>query len=213
MDRWDGRTDPEDVTDEQCPSHPHRICAWQPRQLAVYPAGMSSAIVVHELGGPDKLQFETVSDPTPAAGQALVRHTAIGLNFIDVYFRTGLYKAPSLPFTPGQEGAGVVEAIGPGVTELAVGDRVAYAGLNGAYAETRVIAADRLVRLPSGIDDRTAAAMMLKGMTAEFLLLRCVRAARGDTVLFHAAAGGVGSIACQWAQAIGLKVIGTAGGP
>jgi NADPH2:quinone reductase len=174
---------------------------------------MSSAIVIHETGGPEQLRFETVPDQTPVAGQARIRQTAIGLNFIDVYFRTGLYKAPSLPFTPGQEGAGIVDAIGPGVTDLSVGDRVAYAGVSGAYAETRVIAADRLVRLPSGIDDRTAAAMMLKGMTAEFLLLRCVRAARGDTVLFHAAAGGVGSIACQWAQAIGLKVIGTAGGP
>jgi NADPH2:quinone reductase len=174
---------------------------------------MSSAIVIHELGGPDKLRFETVPDQTPAAGQARVRQTAIGLNFIDVYYRTGLYKVPSLPFTPGQEGAGIVDAVGPGVTDLSVGDRVAYAGVSGAYAETRIIAADRLVRLPSGIDDRTAAAMMLKGMTAEFLLLRCVRAARGDTVLFHAAAGGVGSIACQWAQAIGLRVIGTAGGP
>jgi NADPH2:quinone reductase len=174
---------------------------------------MPSAIVVHELGGPEKLQFETVPDPTPAAGQARIRHTAIGLNFIDVYFRTGLYKAPSLPFTPGQEGAGVVEAVGPDVTGLAVGDRVAYAAVNGAYAETRVIAADRLVRLPSGIDDRTAAAMMLKGMTAEYLLLRCARVARGDTILFHAAAGGVGSIACQWAKALGLRVIGTAGGP
>ena len=174
---------------------------------------MSSAIVVHELGGPEKLHFETVPDQTPAAGQARIRQTAIGVNFIDVYYRTGLYKAPSLPFTPGQEGAGIVDAVGPGVTDLSVGDRVAYAGVSGGYAETRVIAADRLVRLPSGIDDRTAAAMMLKGMTAEFLLLRCVRAARGDTVLFHAAAGGVGSIACQWAQAIGLKVIGTAGGP
>jgi NADPH2:quinone reductase len=174
---------------------------------------MSSAIVVHELGGPEKLRCETVPEPTPAAGQARVRHTAIGLNFVDVYYRTGLYKVPSLPFTPGQEGAGVVDAVGPGVTELAVGDRVAYAGVNGAYAETRVIAADRLVRLPSGIDDRTAAAMMLKGMTAEYLLLRCARVARGDTILFHAAAGGVGSIACQWAKAIGLRVIGTAGGP
>ena len=174
---------------------------------------MPSAIVVHELGGPEKLRYETVPEPTPAAGQARVRQTAIGLNFVDVYYRTGLYKVPSLPFTPGQEGAGIVDAVGPGVTEVAIGDRVAYAGVNGAYAETRVIAADRLVRLPSGIDDRTAAAMMLKGMTAEYLLLRCVRAARGDTILFHAAAGGVGSIACQWAQAIGLRVIGTAGGP
>lgn len=174
---------------------------------------MSSAIVVHELGGPEKLRFEPVAEVTPAAGQVRIRQTAIGLNFIDVYFRTGLYKVPGLPFTPGQEGAGIVDAIGPGVSDLSVGDRVAYAGVSGAYAETRVIAADRLVRLPSGIDDRTAAAMMLKGMTAEYLLLRCVRVARGDAILFHAAAGGVGSIACQWARAIGLKVIGTAGGP
>jgi NADPH2:quinone reductase len=174
---------------------------------------MSSAIVVHELGGPEKLQFETVPDAAPAAGQARVRQTAIGLNFVDCYYRTGLYKVPGLPFTPGQEGAGVVDAVGPGVSGLAVGDRVAYAGVNGAYAEARVIAADRLVRLPSGIDDRMAAAMMLKGMTAEYLLLRCARVARGDTILFHAAAGGVGSIACQWAKALGLHVIGTAGGP
>jgi NADPH2:quinone reductase len=173
---------------------------------------MSRAIVVHELGGPEKLLFEAVPEPTPAAGQARVRQSAIGLNFVDVYYRTGLYQVPSLPFTPGQEGAGVVEAVGPGVSGLAVGDRVAYAGVNGAYAETRVIAAERLIRLPSGIDDRTAAAMMLKGMTAEYLLLRCARVAHGDTILFHAAAGGVGSIACQWAKALGLQVIGTAGG-
>src|SRR4051812_38066700 len=174
---------------------------------------MPSAIVVHELGGPEKLQFETVPDPTPAAGQARIRQTAIGVNFIDVYYRTGLYKAPSLPFTPGQEGAGIVDAVGPGVTDLSVGDRVAYAGMSGGYAETRGIPAERLGGLPSGVGARAAAAMRLKGMPAESLLLRCVRAARGDTVLFHAAAGGVGSIACQWAQAIGLKVIGTAGGP
>jgi NADPH2:quinone reductase len=174
---------------------------------------MSSAIRVHDLGGPEKLRFETVPDEMPGPGQARVRHTAIGLNFVDVYYRTGLYKVPSLPFTPGQEGAGIVDAVGPGVSELSVGDRVAYAGVNGAYAETRLIAADRLVRLPPAIDDRTAAAMMLKGMTAEYLLLRCARVARGDTIVFHAAAGGVGSIACQWARAIGVKVIGTAGGP
>ncbi len=175
---------------------------------------MSSAIVVHELGGPEKLRFEDVPEQTPAAGEARIRQTAIGLNFIDVYFRTGLYKAPSLPFVPGQEGAGVVEAVGPGVTELAVGDRVAYAGVQRRPTpRCGSSPAARLVRLPPGIDDRTAAAMMLKGMTAEFLLLRCARAARGDTILFHAAAGGVGSIACQWAQALGLRVIGTAGGP
>jgi NADPH:quinone reductase len=174
---------------------------------------MSSAIVVHEHGGPEKLRFETVPEQMPAAGQARVRQTAIGLNFIDVYLRTGLYKPPGLPFIPGQEGAGIVDAVGPDVTDLSVGDRVAYAAVNGAYAETRLVPADRLVRLPPAIDDRTAAAMMLKGMTAEYLLHRLVRATRGDTILFHAAAGGVGSIACQWARAIGLKVIGTAGGP
>ena len=151
--------------------------------------------------------------PAPGPGEARVRQTAIGVNFIDVYFRTGLYKAPQLPFVPGQEGAGVVEAVGPGVTEVAVGDRVAYAGLPGSYAEVRLAPAARLVKLPPGIDDQTAAAMMLKGMTAEFLLLRCARVGRGDTILFHAAAGGVGSIACQWAKHLGLRVIGTAGGP
>ncbi len=174
---------------------------------------MPKAVVVHETGGPDKLQLETVPDPTPGPGEARIRHTAIGLNFIDVYYRTGLYKAPALPFVPGQEGAGLVEAVGPGVTEVAVGDRVAYAGALGAYAEVRVIAASSLVRLPPGVDDKVAAAMMLKGMTAEFLLQRCARVSHGDTILFHAAAGGVGTIACQWAKAMGIRVIGTAGGP
>ena len=174
---------------------------------------MPKAIVVSELGGPEVLRFVDVPEPVPGPGEARVRQTAIGVNFIDVYFRTGLYKAPALPFTPGQEGAGVVEAIGPGVTEIAVGDRVAYAGLPGGYAEARLVPAGRLVKLPPGIDDKAAAAMMLKGMTAEVLLLRCARVSRGDTILFHAAAGGVGSIACQWAKHLGLRVIGTAGGP
>src|SRR5262245_56122629 len=179
----------------------------------VYILAMAKAIVVHGVGGPDQLAFEATSDPVPSPGEARVRQTAIGVNFIDVYFRTGLYKAPAIPFTPGQEGAGVVEAVGPRVTEVAVGDRVAYAGLPGAYAEARVVPAARLVKLPPGIDDEAAAAMMLKGMTAEVLLLRCARVSRGDTVLFHAAAGGVGSITCQWAKHLGLRVIGTAGGP
>src|SRR6187551_1415027 len=174
---------------------------------------MPNAIVVSELGGPEVLRFVDVPEPVPGPGEARVRQTAIGVNFIDVYFRIGLYKAPALPFTPGQEGAGVVEAIGPGVTEVAVGDRVAYAGLPGAYAEVRIAPAVRLVKVPPGIDDKTAAAMMLKGMTAEVLLLRVARVGRGDTILFHAAAGGVGSIACQWAKHLGLRVIGTAGGP
>jgi len=173
---------------------------------------MPKAIVVHQVGGPEVLRFEDVADPVPGPGEATVRQTAIGVNFIDVYFRKGLYKAPRLPFVPGQEGAGVVEAVGPGVSEVAVGDRVAYANLEGAYAEVRLAPAARLVKLPPGIDDETAAAMMLKGMTAEYLLLRCARVAHGDTILFHAAAGGVGSIACQWAKHLGLRVIGTAGG-
>jgi len=174
---------------------------------------MPKAIVVHEVGGPEQLRFEDVPDPVPGPGEARVRQTAIGVNFIDVYFRIGLYKAPQLPFVPGQEGAGVVEAVGPGVSEVAVGDRVAYAGLPGSYSEVRVAPAARLVKVPAGIDDKAAAAMMLKGMTAEVLLLRCARVGRGDTILFHAAAGGVGTIACQWAKHLGLRVIGTAGGP
>src|SRR5262245_15272966 len=128
---------------------------------------MPKAIVIREHGGPDKLLLEDVPEPTPGPGEAKVRHTALGLNFVDVYVRTGLYKPPSMPFTPGQEGAGIVEAVGPDVTEVKVGDRVAYAGVIGAYAEVRVVPAARLVKIPADIDDRTAAAMMLKGITAE----------------------------------------------
>src|SRR5215471_17124106 len=174
---------------------------------------MAKAMVVHQVGGPEVLRWEEVPDPTPGPGEARVRHTAIGLNFIDVYFRTGVYKAPALPFVPGQEGAGVIEAVGPGVTEVRPGDRVAYAGVSGAYADVRVLPAARLCVLPSEIDDRTAAAMMLKGMTAEYLLHRCAHVQRGDMIVFHAAAGGVGTIACQWAAHLGAVVIGTVGGP
>jgi NADPH2:quinone reductase len=173
---------------------------------------MPKAIVVHEVGGPEELSWEDVPEPKPGPGEARVRHTAVGLNFVDVYNRTGLYKLP-LPFVLGQEGAGVVEAVGPGVGALKAGDRVAYAGVQGSYAEARAIPADRLVPVPAAIDDRTAAAVMLKGMTAEYLLRRCARLSAGDTILWHAAAGGVGSIACQWARHLGLRVIGTAGGP
>ncbi len=152
--------------------------------------------------------------PAPGPGEALVRHTAVGLNFIDVYFRTGLYKPPGLPFTPGMEGAGVVDGIGQGVTEVAVGDRVGYASPPiGTYAERRVMKAERLVRLPETISDEQAAAMMLKGMTACYLLRRAYRVQAGDTVLIHAAAGGIGLIACQWAKALGATVIGTVGSP
>jgi NADPH:quinone reductase len=172
---------------------------------------MVGMVRVHEVGGPEVLRFEQVEVGEPGPGQARLRQTAIGLNFIDVYFRTGLYPAPSLPFTPGQEGAGVVEAVGDGVTEVKVGERVAYAPLLGAYAESRLIPANRLVSLPDGISDRQAAAMMLKGMTAQYLLRRTFPVKAGQTILFHAAAGGVGLIACQWAKHLGARVIGTVG--
>lgn len=167
------------------------------------------AIRIHQTGGPDVLRHEEIDLPEPGPGQVLLRHTAIGLNYIDTYHRTGLYPLASLPAVIGQEGAGVVEAVGPGVSDLEVGQRVAYAGAMGAYAERRVIAADRLVPLPSAIPDDVAAACMLKGMTAEYLIRRTYEVKPGDTVLFHAAAGGVGSIACQWLAHLGAHVIGT----
>ncbi|MCK5621669.1 MAG: quinone oxidoreductase, partial [Alphaproteobacteria bacterium] len=148
----------------------------------------------------------------PAAGEALIRHEAVGLNFIDVYHRTGTYPFPSLPAVPGMEGAGIVEGVGEGVTDIAAGDRVAYAGLPpGAYAEVRLIPAHRLVKLPDEISTQQGAAMMLQGMTAEYLLRRTFRVQAGQTVLFHAAAGGVGLIACQWLKQLGATVIGTVG--
>ena len=150
-----------------------------------------------------------VSDPGP--GEALIHHTGVGMNFIDVYFRTGLYPAPAMPLCPGMEGAGVVEKVGEGVTEVAVGDRVAYAMGLGSYAEERVWGTDRLVKLPDAIDDQTAAAMMLQGMTVYYLLNRTYRVKSGDTILFYAAAGGVGLIACQWAKHLGATVIGCVG--
>jgi len=172
----------------------------------------TNAIVVKETGGPEVMQWQEVDVGEPEAGQVLVRQTAIGLNFIDVYFRTGLYPPPNLPFSPGLEGAGVVEAVGAGVTEVKTGDRVAYASPPiGAYALHRLMPADRLVPIPEGIDDAQAAGMMLKGMTAEYLLRRTYNVKAGDTILFHAAAGGVGLIACQWAKHLGATVIGTVG--
>lgn len=173
---------------------------------------MPHAIRVHEPGGPGQMQWESVETPAPQAGEALVRHTAVGLNYIDVYHRTGLYPLDDRPFGVGVEAAGVVEAVGDGVTRVAPGDRVAYVALPpGAYAEERVVAADRLVRLPESIDDRTAAGMMLQGMTAQYLLRRTYPVRAGDTILIHAAAGGVGLIACQWAKVLGATVIGTVG--
>lgn len=172
---------------------------------------MVMAIRVHEVGGPEKLVYEEVQVPDPGAGEVRVRHHAIGLNFIDVYFREGNYPATP-PFILGMEGAGTVEAVGQGVAALREGDRVAYAAQPvGAYSEARNIAADRLVKIPPGIDDKTAAAMMLQGMTAYYLLRRTCEVQQGDVILFHAAAGGVGLIACQWAKHLGATVIGTVG--
>jgi NADPH:quinone reductase len=169
------------------------------------------AIRIHRPGGPEVMAWEEVDLTPPGKGEALVRHTAVGLNFIDVYHRTGLYPLP-LPATLGLEAAGVVEAVGPEVVEVQVGDRIAYANPPiGAYAERRVIPADRLVPLPHEISDVQAAAMMLQGMTAQYLLRRTYRVQAGDTVLIHAAAGGVGLIACQWAKHLGATVIGTVG--
>jgi len=170
---------------------------------------MPHAIRFHQNGGPEVLRWETVEVGGPGPGQARLRHTAVGLNYIDVYHRTGLYPNP-LPAIPGMEAAGVVEAVGPGVTEVKPGDRVAYAsGPVGAYAEARVMPADRLVVLPAGITDEQGAAMMLQGMTAQYLVRRTYPVKPGDTVLVHAAAGGVGLILCQWARHLGATVIGT----
>ena len=175
---------------------------------------MVKAIRIHQHGGPEVLRWEEVDPGTPGPGEALVRHEAVGLNFIDVYHRSGLYPLPTLPTTPGLEAAGVVEAIGPEVVEVAVGDRVAYAGVPpGAYAEKRRIPAHRLVQLPAGISALQAAAMMLQGMTARYLLKGCWPVGPGTTLLIHAAAGGVGLIVCQWARHLGATVIGTVGSP
>jgi len=172
---------------------------------------MTHAIRIHQTGGPDVLRWEETVVAAPAAGEAAVRHHAVGLNFIDTYHRTGLYPLP-LPSGIGLEGAGVVEAVGEGVTEVKVGDRVAYAGGPvGAYAEVRNIPAHRLLKLPENIGFDTAAAMMLQGLTAAYLLRKTYRVQPGDAVLIHAAAGGVGLIACQWAKALGATVIGTVG--
>ncbi len=171
------------------------------------------AIRIEETGGPDKLKWVEVDPGAPGAGEVLIRNTAIGLNYIDTYHRSGLYPM-TLPSGIGLEGAAVVEALGPGVVDLKVGDRVAYAsGPIGAYAVRRVYPANRLVKLPDAIDDKRAAAMMLQGMTVEYLIRRTFPVKRGQTVLFHAAAGGVGLIACQWLRHLGATVIGTVGSP
>ncbi|MDR2017081.1 MAG: quinone oxidoreductase [Burkholderiales bacterium] len=172
---------------------------------------MSHAIKLYQTGDPETMRFEETVLDEPGLGEALIRHTAIGVNFIDVYFRNGLYQQP-LPGTLGKEATGIVEAVGSGVTDLKVGDRVAYCtGPLGAYSEARVMSAECLVRLPEGIDDTDAAAAMLKGLTVQYLFRQTYRLREGETFLFHAAAGGVGLIACQWAKAIGARMIGTVG--
>ncbi|WP_374544826.1 quinone oxidoreductase [Rhodoblastus sp.] len=171
---------------------------------------MVKAIRVHETGGPEALLYEDVDLPAPGPGEVQIRQHAVGVNFIDVYFRTGAYAAPTKPFTPGNEGAGEVVALGAGVTEFKIGDRVAYPGVFGAYAEQRNIKAKDLVSLPANVSYDTAAAMMLKGLTAEYLLFRSYAVQPGDTILVHAAAGGVGLILCQWGRLLGATVIGTA---
>ena len=172
---------------------------------------MPKAIRVHQYGGPEAMVYEDIPTPEPGPGQIRVRQTAIGVNFIDIYFRSGQYKAAGLPFTLGKEGAGVVDALGEGVTDFRVGERVAYAGAVGTYAEEVVVDTKGVVHVPDAVPDETAAAMMLKGLTAHYLLRLTYRVQPGDTILFHAAAGGVGLIATQWAKHLGATVIGTVG--
>jgi NADPH2:quinone reductase len=174
---------------------------------------MVKAIRVHETGGPEVLKFEEIDLPMPGPGEVRVSHKAIGINFIDIYFRTGLYPQPSKPFTLGGEAAGTVSELGKGVKGFKAGDRVAYVAPMRAYAEAANVPASALVKLPKAISFDMAAAMMLKGMTAEYLLRRSYKVKAGDTVLVHAAAGGVGLILCQWAKALGATVIGTVGSP
>lgn len=174
---------------------------------------MAEAIVIRQLGGPEVLKLEGVTLPPPGPGEVQIRQEAIGVNFIDVYFRSGLYKSESLPFVPGKEGAGIVTALGDGVREFEIGDRVAYATLDSAYQSERNADASQLVKVPDEIGLDTAAAMMLKGMTAQYLLNQTFPVGPGTVLLFHAAAGGVGLIAGQWAKALGATVIGTAGSP
>jgi NADPH:quinone reductase len=169
------------------------------------------AIRIHEHGGSDMMKWESVEVGTPGPGEVRIMHTAIGLNYIDTYHRTGLYKIP-LPTVLGREGAGVIEAVGTGVNEFKIGDRVAYASSPiGSYAEVRLMPAERVVKVPDNVTDQQAASMMLKGMTAQYLLRRTFKVNKGDTILFHAAAGGVGLIVSQWARHLGATVIGTVG--
>ena len=171
---------------------------------------MAKAVRYHKQGGPEVLQYDEVTVGDPAQGQVRIRHTAIGVNFVDTYQRSGLYPM-QLPAVAGNEGAGVVEAVGAGVADLKAGDRVCYTGLPGSYCETRLVPAERMVKLPQGISEEQAASMLLKGLTVHYLIFTTYPVRKGETVLWHAAAGGVGLIACQWLKALGVTTIGTAG--
>jgi len=173
---------------------------------------MAKAVRYHKQGGPEVLQVDDVQVGEPGQGQVRIKHTAIGVNFVDTYQRSGLYPM-QLPAVAGNEGAGVVDAVGAGVTDLKAGDRVCYTGLPGSYCETRLVPADRMVKLPQGITEEQAASMLLKGLTVHYLIFSTYAVKKGDTVLWHAAAGGVGLIACQWLKALGVTTIGTAGSP
>jgi len=173
---------------------------------------MAKAVRYHKQGGPEVLQVDDVQVGEPGQGQIRIKHTAIGVNFVDTYQRSGLYPM-QLPAVAGNEGAGVVEAVGAGVTDLRAGDRICYTGLPGSYCEARLVPADRMVKLPQGITEEQAASMLLKGLTVHYLIFSTYAVKKGDTVLWHAAAGGVGLIACQWLKALGVTTIGTAGSP
>ncbi len=171
------------------------------------------AIRIHHTGAPDVMRLEDIEIPPPGPGEARVRHHAIGVNYLDVYYRSGFYPPPPRPFTPGNEGAGEVVAVGKGVKDFKAGDRVAYASTLGSYAEERNVEVKHLVKLPKAISYETGAAMMLKGLTAQYLLRQTYKVKAGDTILVHAAAGGVGQLLCQWGKALGATVIGTVGSP
>jgi NADPH:quinone reductase len=171
---------------------------------------MAKAVRFHKQGGPEVLQLDEIQVGEPGPGQARIRHTAIGVNFVDTYQRSGLYPM-QMPAVAGNEGAGVVEAVGSGVTDLKAGERIAYTGLPGSYCDVRIVPADRMVKIPQGISDEQAASMMLKGLTVHYLIFTTYPVKKGETVLWHAAAGGVGLIACQWLKALGVTTIGTAG--
>ncbi|HLX80860.1 MAG TPA: quinone oxidoreductase [Burkholderiales bacterium] len=173
---------------------------------------MAKAVRYHKQGGPEVLQLDDIQVGDPAQGQVRIRHTAIGVNFVDTYQRSGLYPM-QVPAVAGNEGAGAVEAVGPGVTDLKAGDRICYTGLPGSYCEQRLVPADRMVKLPQGISEEQAASMLLKGLTVHYLIFSTYAVKKGETVLWHAAAGGVGLIACQWLKALGVTTIGTAGSP